>query len=143
MDDQWFKKQQLHFASGDGDLPKVRALVTAGYDVNAFDDDLGHTPLHCAAMGEHIEVVEYLLSVGADVNSHDEDKIGETPLGQVAANCSFQLAQKLISAGANPTIRGWMWITALDRASERKKPEGRKVYELLLSTAKRKFHYHA
>ncbi len=143
MDDEWFQKQQLHFAASDGDLEKVKQLVADGYDVNAFDEDLAHPPLHSAAMDEQIEVVKYLLSVGADVNEHDDEKIGKTPLGQVADSCSVEMANLLIAAGANPTIRGWMWRTALDRAAERKKPEGKKVYELLLSTAQRKFHYDA
>jgi hypothetical protein len=34
-----------------------------------------------------------------------------------------------------------MQIIALDRAKKRKKEEGRRVYELLLNTAKQKFNY--
>lgn len=138
----WHQKEMLHFAAGDGDLKKVRELVESGYDINAFDDGLSFTPLHHAVKGGHIEVVKYLLSVGADVNANEEEKIGETPLGEVSANCSYEMAELLVKAGANPTIHGWMQITALDRARSRKKEEGRRVYELLLSAAKN-FHYEA
>ena len=91
-----------------------------------------YTPLHYAVMGGRLEVVRYLLSVGADVNVHEEGKIGETPLGCVAANCSYEMAELLVKVGANPTIPGWMQLTALDRARDRKKEEGRRVYALLL-----------
>jgi ankyrin repeat protein len=136
MNEDWFTKEQLHFAAQDGDLAKVKTLVDCGYDVNAFDEDLFFTPLHYAAMGEHIEVMKYLISVGADVNAHNPDFAAETPLGQVAQNCSFEVAKTLIEAGADPTIPGWMQISALYRASKREKTEGLRVYELLLSAAK-------
>lgn len=135
------EKEQLHDAAAEGDLKKVKALLEQGYDVNAFDWTLHWTPLHHAVQEGHIKVAEYLLSVGADVNAYDEDNIGETPLGQVAEDCSFEIAELLINAGADPTIEGWMRITALYRASERKKTEGVRVYKLLLETARSKFHY--
>lgn len=135
------EKEKLHFAAGDGDLDKVRQLIDEGFDVNAFEGDLVFTPLHYAVQSGHIEVVNYLIMKGADVNAHDEERISETPLGEVAPNCSYKIAEALIKAGANPTIKGWMHITALQSASKRKKPEGRRVYELLLDAAIKKFSY--
>lgn len=142
MEDE-YEKEKLHYAADDGDLNEVRKLLEEGYDINAFDDSLSFTPLHYAVISEHYKVASYLLDSGADINAHDEEHIGETPLGQVADNCSFEMAEFLINNGANPTIPGWMRLTALDRAKERKKEEGRKVYELLLETAIRKFKYKA
>lgn len=139
----WFEKEQLHIAADDGNLDKVKEMVEGGYDINAFDDSLSFTPLHHAVNSGHIEVVKYLLSVGADVNAHEEEKIGETPLGEVAAECTYEMAELLVQAGANPIITGWMQITALDRARDRKKEEGRRVYAMLLGVAKNKFHYEA
>ncbi len=136
-----FEKEQLHDAAANGDLENVKRLVNEGYDINAFDFALHWTPLHHAVKGRHIKVAEYLLSVGADVNAYDEDDIGETPLGVVAEDCPFEIAELLINAGADPTIEGWMKITALYSASNRKKPEGVRVYELLLETARSEFHY--
>lgn len=137
----WFEKEQLHFAAQDGDIEKVKSLIEAGCDVNAVDEGMELTPLHYAVREEKFKVAEYLISVGADVNAHLADKAGETPLGEVAENCSYEMADFLIKHGANPTIPGWMQLTALDRAKNRKKDEGRRVYELLLNTAKKKFNY--
>ena len=88
-------------------------------------------------------MAKYLLSAGADVNANEEEKIGDTALAEVAENCSYEMAELLVKAGANPIIQGWMQTTALYNASKRKKEEGRRVYELLLETARKKFHYEA
>jgi hypothetical protein len=69
------------------------------------------------------------------VNAHDESVIGNTVLGDVASNCSFEVAQILVAAGADPTIPGWMQLTALDKSQERKEPEGVRVHRLLEHTA--------
>jgi ankyrin repeat protein len=128
--------EQLHFAAADGDLEKVRELVADGCDVNAFDDSLSFTPLHHAVKGGHLPVVSYLLATGADFNAREEHKCGNTPLGEVAGNCSYAMAELLVNAGADPTIPGWMQLTALDKARSRKSAEGRRVYELLLKAVK-------
>jgi ankyrin repeat protein len=140
-DDNRFEREQLHFAADEGDLQKVKKLVEQGYDVNQFDDDLSFTPLHYAVRGEYFEVSTYLLNNGANVNAHDEKRIGETPLGDVAATCSLEMAELLVGAGANPTIPGWMQITALHRAQNRKDEEGKKVYELLTKAARERFDF--
>ena len=128
------RRYALHFAAGDGDLELVQTLIAFGHDLQAFDE-MSWTPLHQAVSNRKHRVVEYLLSMGADVNAHEEEKIGETPLGNVAENCSYQMAKTLIDAGAYPTIPGWMMLTALDRAKERKKHEGKRAYKLLQETA--------
>ena len=38
-----YEKEKLHFASGDGELEEVKALVAKGYDINHFDEDLDQT----------------------------------------------------------------------------------------------------
>jgi hypothetical protein len=48
------------------------------------------------------------------------------------------MAKTLIDAGADPTIEGWMALTALDRSAERKGPESEKVHKLLVETAVRR-----
>ncbi|MGA8087755.1 MAG: ankyrin repeat domain-containing protein [Terracidiphilus sp.] len=141
MDDDGYEKElekeRLHRAASSGDIEEMKALLDEGLPINAFDG-LNRTPLHCAAIGGHFEAVRYLIKAGADVNAHDEERIGETPLGEVAANCTFDIAKALIDAGADPTILGWMANTALDRSAARKKPEGKRVHKLLVDTVKRR-----
>jgi|ERR1044071_6799719 len=130
------QREQLHFAAQDGNLAEVTRLLNEGHDPNAFDD-LGKTPLHYAAERGHLDVMRQLLVSGANVNAHDERVIGNTVLRDVASNCSFDVAKTLVDAGANPTIPGWMRLTALDKSEEREKPEGVRVHQLLLRAARR------
>jgi ankyrin repeat protein len=137
MEDQWFEREQLHFAAQDGDLQRVMELVSKGYPLNSFDE-IGKTPLHYAVENERLDVAKFLIEAGADVNAHDEATISNTPLAEIAGNCSLAMATLLIEAGADPTIRGWMQLNALDRAKDRRRGDGPDVYKLLLMTARGK-----
>jgi ankyrin repeat protein len=134
--DDWVDPEPLHSSAQAGDLARVRELVEQGVPINAFDD-LGKTPLHDAAREEHDDVSLLLIRSGANVNAHDERVIGDTPLGEVAGNCTLRMARLLVDAGADPTIPGWMQLTALDRAKERKRGDGPQVDDLLRSRARR------
>ena len=136
MDADDREREELDFAAQDGDLKEVKRLVGEGVPVDKFDE-IGMTPLHYAADAGHLDVARFLIASGADVNAHDEAQIGETPLGQVAGNCSYEMAELLVDAGADPTIPCWMQITALDTASRRKRGHGPRVHQLLLEGAKR------
>ena len=131
-----FDPNALHDAAQSGSLEEVRRLLSRGHQPNEFDD-LGKTALHYAAQQGHLEVMKSLINAGANVNAHDERVIGNTPLGDVAGNCSFEVAKLLIDSGADPTIPGWMQLTALHKARERKQPEGLRVCQLLEQAAKR------
>ena len=128
-----FQREQLHKAAADGDLPSVTKLLNAKYPVNRFDD-LGRTPLHYAVAREHLDVVDALLQCGANVNAHDERVVGNTPLGEVSDTCSYEMARLLIEAGADPTIPGWMSLSAVDRA--RRRMDDQNVIRLLERAAK-------
>ena len=137
MSDDGGPDERLHDAARAGNLNEVRRLIDEGCDVSGIDADLHQTPLHYAAEGEHLDVARILLERGADVDAHHVESIGETPLGLVAATCSVEMAELLVQHGADPTLPGWMQQTALSRAERRKKPEGRKVFELLKRAAQK------
>ncbi len=122
-DYHWFEAERLHRAAQDGDLGAVQEFLGLGCPVNAFDD-LGMTPLHYAVLGEHFAVVDYLLRSGADINAYDEPRIGNTPLREAVGTCSLQMARLLVESGADPTVRGWMQLNALDQAKQRRRREG-------------------
>eukprot|EP00026_Physarum_polycephalum_P000438 Phypoly_transcript_00439.p1 GENE.Phypoly_transcript_00439~~Phypoly_transcript_00439.p1 ORF type:complete len:768 (+),score=125.27 Phypoly_transcript_00439:182-2485(+) len=62
--------QELLDAAEQGDLNRVKALIEQHKDdlayINACDK-MGASALHCAAMGPHLEVCEYLINEGASV----------------------------------------------------------------------------
>jgi ankyrin repeat protein len=124
----------LRLAAAEGDIAKVERLLNEGVSPNEFDE-VGLTALHYAAQGEHHATVALLLARGADVNAHDQSTIGNTPICQIAATCSLQMATLLVNAGANPRIRGWMQLDALDRSRKRKRGEGPQVHALLAKAA--------
>ena len=132
-----FQREQLHRAAQNGDLARVVELLHRKYPVNRFDG-LGHTPLHWAVRENRLEVVRRLLRAGANVNAHDERVIGNTPLSDNARECTYEMAKVLLDAGADPTIRGWMQMNALDLARQRKDPDAHKIIRLLEEAAKRR-----
>ena len=133
--EDWYEKEQLHFAVQNGDAEKARLLISNGADINAFDQ-IDKTPLHYAVENEDFKLIDLLLEAGADPNAHNEKNIGNTPLRSVASRCSLKLAQRMVEAGADPGIAGWMQITALDIAKKRKRGDGPLVYKLFLDATK-------
>jgi ankyrin repeat protein len=131
-----FQREQLHQAAQDGDLARVNELIERKYPVNRFDD-LGKTPLHYAVQENRLDVVKRLIEAGANVNAHDERVIGNTPLSDCARECTYEMARLLIDAGADPTIRGWMQMNALNCARQRKDANARKIIRLLEQAAAR------
>jgi ankyrin repeat protein len=132
----WYEQERLHRAAQSGDIEQCKRLLDEGHQPDAFDD-LGMTPLHYAAQRNHLEVMKLLIDSGAGVNAHDERVIGNTALREVAGSCSFEVAKLLVESGADPTIPGWMQLTALDKAQERKRPEGLRVFQLLEQAARK------
>lgn len=72
---------ELLYWSYVGNIGKVKIELQKGANVNKiFTDGLsaGHTALHIAAINNHVELVKFLLSVGAD--PHAKTPGGETAL---------------------------------------------------------------
>ncbi|TKS90635.1 Myotrophin [Collichthys lucidus] len=68
--------KDLMWALKNGDLEEIKAKITAE-DVNRTLEG-GRKPLHYAADCGHTDVVEFLISKGADVNASDKHNL--TPL---------------------------------------------------------------
>ena len=87
----------------------VRALVSAGADVNAHDGVQQTTPLHLAARRNNVDVATALLDCGAALDARD--RTGDTPLRR-AVNCNqTRIAALLLSRGANPDSVGSKGLT--------------------------------
>lgn len=61
------------------------------------------TPLHCAAMFDHPEIVEYLTNEGADINVVDKEK--RSPLLLAALRGGWRTVHALIRLGADINIK--------------------------------------
>uniref|UniRef100_A0A0X3PCM2 Ankyrin repeat domain-containing protein 49 n=1 Tax=Schistocephalus solidus TaxID=70667 RepID=A0A0X3PCM2_SCHSO len=109
--DQWTKKQlrrdrrkQLVVAAERGDMDALRSNLAnltpaEKEEFLLFTDDDGYTALHRAVYGGHYDVVEYLLSEGARVDTRSVD--GWTPLHSAAFWNQTACVQLLIEAGAD------------------------------------------
>ena len=107
--DDWYEREQLHFAAQDGNIDRVVELIESGVDIDSFDD-LERTALHYAVEIEHFEISHYLITNGANVNAQDIEKIGETPLSNVADKCSLKMAKFLVKHGAIVEAKGWICL---------------------------------
>ena len=100
----------LVLAALKGYLTLVQKLVDNDADVNKT----GWTPLHYAASGGHVPVIAYLLEHSAYIDA--ESPNGTTPLMMAAMYGSPEAVKELIQAGADPTIKNQLGLTALDFA---------------------------
>jgi ankyrin repeat protein len=128
--DDYFEAERLHRAAEDGDIAEMERLIEAGYSIGRFDD-LSYTPLHRAVEKEQYKAALWLLKHGAEVNTNEEDRIGETALCIGVRGHYPEIVELLLQHGANPDISGWMGLTATRRARDRKDEEGKKICELV------------
>jgi ankyrin repeat protein len=90
---------EIHDAAKQGDLSKVELLLASKPQlINAQDKD-NFTPLCLAGQGGHKEVVELLITKGADVNF-----AGGAPLVLTALKGHKEVAELLIAKGANANV---------------------------------------
>ena len=84
----------------------VRTLIDAGGDSVADEparNPMKVTALHAAVAGRSLEVVELVLSAGADVNRAQQG--GVTPLHEAVRNGDAEVEALLLAHGADPTRR--------------------------------------
>jgi ankyrin repeat protein len=92
----------LHYAAFFGSPEAVRALVTAGADLEARSTNQEFapeaTPLHSAAAAGRMDNAEVLLEAGANPNARQHG--GYTPLMEAEQQGNLDLAELLIRHGA-------------------------------------------
>jgi ankyrin repeat protein len=95
-----------------GQLDMARKLIARGADVNKP----GWAPLHYAATNGHLETMELLLENHAYIDA--ESPNGTTPLMMAAMYGSEAAVKLLLDAGADPTLRNQLGMTAIDFATK-------------------------
>jgi len=121
-------RADLSIAIRQGSLPAVRAVVDKNPSLVTSADASGFTPLHIAATAGSVEIVEYLLQRGADIEARTPG--GQTPLFQTVPLVSEQAFAYLRGNGANLNARDNEGKTILDFALSWQRPA---MVELILA----------
>ncbi|KAK7571104.1 hypothetical protein V9T40_014708 [Parthenolecanium corni] len=113
--------RELFEACKAGDLAKVKKLVNV-QTVNARDTaGRKSTPLHFAAGYGRRDVVEFLLSAGAQIQARDDG--GLHPIHNACSFGHADVVRLLLEAGANPNVRDNWNFTPLHEAALKGKAE--------------------
>jgi ankyrin repeat protein len=101
----------LMMAALRGRADLARKLIARGADVNKT----GWTPLHYAATGGHVAVIQMLLDENAYIDA--ESPNGTTPLMMAAMYGTPAAVQLLLDSGADPTLKNQLGLAAVDFAN--------------------------
>lgn len=107
----------LMIAALKGDKEQVRKLIARDADVNKP----GWTPLHYAATAGNLDIIALLLDESAYIDAESPNKT--TPLMMAAMYGSTAAVQALLEAGADPTLRNQLGLSAVDFALRGKRPD--------------------
>jgi len=107
----------LMIASIEGDLPIVKTLVLQNH---ARVDHIGWTPLHYACTRGHLDVAQFLILNGANVNATSIN--GSTPLMMAAQSGNEELIKYLLDKGADLQLRNSQGLSAIEIAQIYEKP---------------------
>ncbi|KAK7790451.1 hypothetical protein R5R35_007231 [Gryllus longicercus] len=115
---------ELYGAAFYGDAERVRALLEAGADPGARDDD-GDTPLHAAALHGYLLCELYLAYTRSPRDGYDQDYeedededgdgAGRAPLPPPGAY--FEVVKALLAGGADPCAANKDGVTPLHMAA--------------------------
>ena len=97
-------------AAATGNIEAVKQHLAAGTDVNARHKSGGLTPLHFAAYYGHEEIVELLITKGANVNAKAND--GRTPIDWAITQDNTETADLLRKHGAKSGAEDSIHIAA-------------------------------
>ena len=105
-------------------LKKLSCNQSENVDVNDVTEFMKGTneevpsPLHIASINGHIEIVEFLLKIGVDVNLPDHPN-GFTPLHYAAIHGKDEIVEFLLKNDAEPNLQNVTGDTALHLASRK------------------------
>jgi ankyrin repeat protein len=102
----------LMMAALKGHEELVKRLIERDADVNKP----GWAPLHYAATGGHVGIIELLLEHHAFIDAQSPN--GTTPLMMAAQYGSPKAVQVLLEAGADVTMRNQLGLSAVDFAQQ-------------------------
>jgi ankyrin repeat protein len=105
--------QKLCSGAADGDVAVIAAALLAGADPNVVIDNW--TPMHRAALRDHVDAIAALLA--ADANVDGADSGGNAPLMFAAVKGNTDAVDALVAAGADVNRTNHTGDTALHGTS--------------------------
>jgi beta-lactamase regulating signal transducer with metallopeptidase domain len=105
----------LFVASATGNLATVANILEQDPGLLNAQTQRGMTPLAVAAWNDQLDVVEYLITRGADLDVKNHN--GLTPLFCAVDRSRRSMTRLLVGAGANLTTRGYLGRTLLHMAA--------------------------
>jgi ankyrin repeat protein len=124
---QEVKDVQLRIAAKLGNVDGVKKAIANGANVNARDNSgtaLNHATAVMHSNDGHHEVVRFLISIGADVNT--KGTWGKTPLYNAVYWFRMEIFEMLLANGADVKVivyDGLAYESILDRANNNNLPE--------------------
>ena len=94
----WHHVTILHDMAQRGFLDKAELLVKHGAEINAIEEEYQSTPLGMASRWGHIEMVDYLINQGADINR--AGALWATPLVWAQKKAHKEIEKLLLAVGA-------------------------------------------
>jgi ankyrin repeat protein len=106
----------LHIALYMRDLEKAKAYIKQGFNINVLDGH-GYAPLHHAVQNSQKEIVQLLLTSGADVNT--KDNLRRTPLDIAMEKEGDQdIVKLLVGNGAEVSMHVAAFIGDADKIKD-------------------------
>ena len=109
------------------DMDLIMLLIDNGADIFEIDDE-GVSIFDMAITYDNVEIVDYILDKGIDVNKTMR-RSGFTALMAAACYGRVEIAKKLLEHGANQNISDNKGFTAVDFARKMKKKSVFKLFE--------------
>ena len=106
----------LLIAAKNGDIEKVKQLVSSGSDIEIMDANQ-RTPLMLATLGNHVEVARILIEKGANVNA--QDHIKDSPFLYAGASGYIEIVKLCLTHGVDFKVYNRYGGSALIPASEK------------------------
>ncbi len=118
---------EIHNAAATGDLDKVKALIEANPSQLEAKDNIEQTPLMFACRNLQLEVANYLVDKGANVNARNKYGLSVLCYAMNEDHKSIQLVKRLIEHGADVKMWEGDYAAPIHSAVSNNNPEAVKL----------------
>lgn len=106
----------LYEGAAIGDLTTVQQHTMNQSSINSYSGD-GFTPLGLACYFGHLEIVQYLVNHGADVNKTSSNSFHVAPIHSATAISNYEITAFLLEHGADVNAKQQSGVTPLHSAA--------------------------